>query len=244
LGSAIKAKYNKSPLSLSEQKDLMLKRGLHIPDETMAIRKLQEIGYYRLSAYFLPYQNNKDSFNSGTTFFTILQTYSFDRKLRMLAFDGIERIEVFMRSAITNHMSLKYNDSHWQDNRQLFKSPKSQHAKNNGTPFDNFQAIISKAKLQKHPEVFLKHYLDNYNQPTNPPSWMCLELLTMGELSHLYKGLLNADQQAIADHFGIHRTILLSWLHTISYIRNICAHHSRLWNRGICHSAQSSRIYI
>ncbi len=61
---------------------------------------------------------------------------------------------------------------------------------------------------------------------------MCLELLTIGELSRLYKGLArNEDKQMIARFFGLHHTVFTSWLHTITYVRNICAHHARLWNR-------------
>ena len=68
----------------------------------------------------------------------------------------------------------------------------------------------------------------------NPPSWMCLELLTMGELSHLYRGLKNnSDKKRIANFFDVHPTVFVSWLHTLTYVRNICAHHSRLWNRDL-----------
>ena len=76
--------------------------------------------------------------------------------------------------------------------------------------------------------------MDNYHTPANPPAWMCLELLTIGELSHLYRGLKdNADKKRIADYFGVHHTVFTSWLHSLTYVRNICAHHSRLWNRDL-----------
>ena len=63
---------------------------------------------------------------------------------------------------------------------------------------------------------------------------MCFELLTIGELSHIYRGLKNnADKKRIADFFEVHPTVFISWLHTLTYVRNICAHHSRLWNRDL-----------
>lgn len=76
--------------------------------------------------------------------------------------------------------------------------------------------------------------MDTYNRPSNPPSWMCLELLTIGELSHIYRGLANnSDKKRIADFFDVHHRVFTSWLHTLTYVRNICAHHSRLWNRDL-----------
>lgn len=226
--------YNKKPLSFQEQLELLKERKLIIDNEPKAINYLQEISYYRLSAYFLPYQKTKDSFNPDTTFKQIIDTYSFDRELRLLVFDCIERIEVAIRTQIVYCMSLQYNDSHWQDNRNLFITPYYNKIGNLVDPFSDFQSIISKAKTARTPEVFIKHYVDNYNSPSNPPSWMCLELMTMGELSHLYRGLKDkGDKKRIADFFDVHPTVFVSWLHALTYVRNICAHHSRLWNRDL-----------
>ena len=90
----IKRIYNKRPLSFEGQLDLLKSRGLTIDYGAKALSYLQEISYYRLSAYFLPYQQTKDNFNQGTTFEQIMQTYSFDRDLRLLIFDCIERVEI------------------------------------------------------------------------------------------------------------------------------------------------------
>lgn len=63
---------------------------------------------------------------------------------------------------------------------------------------------------------------------------MCLELLTIGELSHIYRGLKNNDDKGrIAQFFDLHPTVFTSWLHSITYVRNICAHHARLWNKDL-----------
>jgi hypothetical protein len=40
-----------------------------------------------------------------------------------------------------------------------------------------------------------------------------------------------ADKQDISDFFALHHSVFVFWLHTLSYVRNICAHHARLWNR-------------
>ena len=96
----LKRKYHKIPTTYDEQIALLRNRGLNIPDESKALRYLQQISYYRLSAYFLPYQQIKDKFNDGTNFNQILDIYRFDRELRILVFDCIERIEIAIRSQI------------------------------------------------------------------------------------------------------------------------------------------------
>jgi abortive infection bacteriophage resistance protein len=226
--------YNKIPLSFSDQLVLLKSRGLQVDDDAKVISYLQEISYYRLSAYFLPYQNSKDTFEKNSTFDQIIKTYSFDRELRLLVFNCIERIEVAIRTQFIYQMAVPHNDSHWQDNQSHFITPYYNKIGNLINPYADFQAIISKAKTARTPETFIKHYINNYNKPSNPPSWMCFELLTIGELSHIYRGLKNnTDKKRIADFFDVHHTVFTSWLHTLTYIRNICAHHSRLWNRDL-----------
>ena len=221
-------------MSFQGQVDLLKKRGLTIDDEPKALSYLKEISYYRLSAYFLPYQQIKDTFNTGITFDKVIKTYSFDRELRLLIFDCIERIEIAIRTQMIYSMASAYNDSHWQDNQNHFISPYYNKIGKKIDPYNDFQAIISRAKTVRRPEVFIKHYIDNYNKPSNPPAWMSFELLTMGDLSYLYKGLKrNSDKKRIANFFEVHPTVFTSWLHALTYVRNICAHHSRLWNRDL-----------
>lgn len=226
--------YSKIPLNFQEQITLLKSRGLVIDNEAKALSYLQEISYYRLSAYFLPYQTSKDKFENNCTFAQIINTYSFDRELRLLIFDCIERIEVAIRTQFIYQMSIHHSDSHWQDNQKHFVIPYYNKIGQLVNPYADFQAIISKAKTARTPETFIKHYINNYHKPANPPSWMCFELLTIGELSHIYRGLIsNADKKRIADFFEVHPTVFTSWLHTLTYVRNICAHHSRLWNRDL-----------
>jgi abortive infection bacteriophage resistance protein len=153
--------------------------------------------------------------------------------LRIIVLEAIERIEIAIRAQVIYTLAHKYKDSHWQDNASIFNPAKvdSRTGKIRDV-FADTQSAIAKHLGQKHPEVFISHYKSKYNDPYNPPSWMSLELLTIGELSRLYTALrLNPDRQAIADFFHLPHTVFTSWLHTFVYVRNICAHHSRLWNR-------------
>jgi abortive infection bacteriophage resistance protein len=230
--SMTRSVFNKKPSTYEQQVQLLIQRGLNIDDNQRIVRYLNQISYYRLSAYFLPFQKVKNCFNEGVSFEDILETYKFDRKLRLLVFDNIERVEIAIRAQITNILAFNYNDAHWQDNPAVFKKPYNKKAGVSVNPFDEFQTIITKNTKSKKPEVFLDHYLKKYQYPQNPPSWMCMELLTIGELSRLFNGLGSPkDKQQIADYFGLHYKVFISWLHTLTYVRNICAHHARLWNR-------------
>lgn len=225
--------YKKKPLLYSQQLETWKQRGLTLEDEHRAKTYLSQINYYRLSAYALPFQKVKDRFDAGTTFDHLLHLYLFDRELRLLVFDAVERIEIAIRTQMIYTLAHKYTDSHWQDNAAIFKPPYTNPRTGKTTDiYADTQDIIKKHMDAKHPEVFVRHYITEYNDPLNPPSWMSIELLTIGELSRLYTALKdNADRQTIAKYFHLHHTVFTSWLHTLVYVRNICAHHSRLWNR-------------
>ena len=226
--------YNKPPKTFQEQLQQLKDRNLTVEDDVKALSILSNISYYRLSAYFLPYQSKKDWFDNNTTFKQIIDTYSFDRELRLLVFDCIERIEVAIRTQFIYGMAIHYNDSHWQDKKQFFIAPYYNQIGNLVDPYSDFQNIISRAKTTRTPEVFIQHYLDEYHIPSNPPSWMCFELLTIGEMSHFYRGLrIKDDKKRIALPFDVHFNVFLSWLHSLTYVRNICAHHSRFWNKDL-----------
>ena len=230
----MKNAYNTTPLSFASQLALLQRNGLVVNDMEKAISFLKSISYNRLSAYFPPFQQSKDIFFPGITLEQIIDTYTFDKALRMLVFDCIESIEVAIRTQISYSMAFHYNDSHWQDKKYLFVAPYKNKIGKLTDPYSDLQAIITKATKARIPEVFITQYKEQYNFPINPPSWMCFELLTIGELSHIYRGIKsNADRKRVADYFDLHPTVFKSWMHTITYVRNICAHHSRLWNKDL-----------
>ena len=92
-----KKTYNKTPISFEEQLNVLEQRKLVVENKEEAIHFLQAISYYRLSAYFLPYQKVKDNFNEQVTFRQIIDTYLFDKELRLLVFDCVEQIEIAIR---------------------------------------------------------------------------------------------------------------------------------------------------
>ncbi len=199
---------------------------MNIPDENRAYHILSSISYYRLSAYwytFYQIPQSEHNFKEGTDFELVYNTYKFDRKLRVLLFDQIERIEIALRTQLIYHYCHEYGQN-WYEQRDLFR----QHSF-----YYKFNSLLQD-EMKKTSEVFIRHYRDKYTIPENPPAWMTLELASFGQLSILFKNLRNCRaRKAVANHFGVHPNVLVSWLETLSYVRNSCAHHARLWNRKL-----------
>nr|WP_262901954.1 Abi family protein [Pinibacter aurantiacus] len=189
---------------------------------------MQNISYYRLSGYWWSMQSNKVShvFKPNSTFENIIAIYDFDRQLRFLLFDVIERIEIGFRT------KLIYNLSHeaspwWFEDGSLFKN----HVEHADT------LILIDKELNHSKEVFIKqHRTTYYSDIRRPPAWKTLEIASFGNLSKLYGNLRPSirSKNTIAFELGtVNHTYLPSWLQTIAQIRNICAHHGRLWNKNL-----------
>lgn len=226
-----KRQYTKPPLSFEEQVNTWISRGLQVSDKLRAQSYLSHISYYRLSAYCIPFQSKKDKFNVNTTFDDVLNLYMFDRELRLLILDAIERIEIGIRTQIIYQLAHKYG-SHWHDESSIFKKPYYKKGGKLVEPFNSLQDYLDKEYKSSDPEVFIKHYFDNYHTPPFPPSWMAIELLTIGNLSRLYSNLKrDSDKKMISNVFGLYFPVFESWLHSVTHLRNLCAHHCRVWNR-------------
>jgi len=106
--------YSKPHLSYIEQIELLKSRRLIIEDTQYAITKLKHISYFRLSAYFLPFYCDENTFKQGTTFEQIIEVYHFDKELRIFTFSAIEKVEVFLRTSISyNFSNLSYIIKHY-----------------------------------------------------------------------------------------------------------------------------------
>ena len=220
-------RYNKPAVSFDDQIARLKQRGLTIPDDDIARVYLSNISFYRLRAYTYPYQDNTDpnhSFNSPVTFDEIIELYTFDRKLRLLVFDAIEKIEIALRTQIIYQWAMTYG-SHWQLDQSLYKDR---------TKFIKHLSSLQK-EINRSNETFILHYKGKYTHPAEPPSWMSLEVSSFGLLSLLFQNLKSCpEKKRVTKHFGLRdNNILENWMHNFSNIRNICAHHGRLWNRRI-----------
>ncbi len=232
--------YTKPYLAVLDQIALIKSRGMGISDDNLAKSHLEKIGYYRLSGYWFPYRKSSsingkmvvsDDFRSDTQFSEIDALYVFDKKLRMLLLDALERIEIALRVQITLQMGKYSPDAHrntthlhpnfWQRTNPItLRSKHVEWLRRHDDAFTNSK------------EEFVKHFKEKY-PGENPPLWIAAELWDFGAMSVLFSGLNKSDQIDIAAKFQIPTfRIMETWLRSLNVSRNICAHHSRLWNKA------------
>lgn len=231
--------YDKPPMQLEGLVDRLADRGMAITDRERALRYLRHIGYYRLSPYTIPFQRGgpEHLLRDGTSFDDVLDLYIFDRALRLLVMDALQRVEVAVRAALTDHMSTVYDDPHWYMDASHFHD-RGKHAgllkivrdtcdeRLRGAPDAGEDSLVHRSALE--------HYLTTYGSPELPPSWLMVETLTVGQLTSAYRNLRRrADRTAVAGSIGLTAPLLESWMPTYVRVRNICAHHGRLWNVGL-----------
>ena len=217
-----KVPYTKPATTCAQQVALLRQRGMLINDQAEAEFYLKHLNYYRLSAYWLQFEQDHatHTFRPGTDFKRVLDLYIFDRELRLLTMDALERVEVSVRTQWASQLahrhgahahlepSLAQRTDFWEKNIQLLQ-----------------------AEVDRSDEVFIHHFTTKYQEDL-PPVWAVCEVMSLGLLSRWYANLKPmATRTAIASTYGLDESVFTSWLHRLTLIRNVCAHHSRLWDR-------------
>lgn len=223
-------RFSKPPLAVEEQIKLLQTRGMQFSCIERATHSIKAIGYYRLSAYWHPYkeyprdQNDGSLFLSGTRFDDILDIYNFDAKLRNLLMEAIGRFEIHVRSSWTEQLVLHYGPHAHLDHQHFSSDLK--HAE---------QLLKLATSVDKSNETFVQHYKKTYNEPYSPPLWASAELMTMGEVSRWISATKDSSlRTSIARDVGLpSKETLKGVLQSLCYLRNLCAHHARVWNRRL-----------
>lgn len=217
-------RYTKTYTSPAQLTALLQSRGLHVENVVRTENYLRHIGYYRFSAYLYPLltmPKENHVFKSGSTFNQALAMYRFDRHLRLLMFNEIEKIEVAVRSAIVNITTRETGNPFWMTDPACFYDTKT---------FVKTKLLID-AELAKSREDFIDHFRNTYSDPY-PPAWMLAEILPLGVLTRIYDNIKsNQIRKKIAQEFSLGIPVFNSWMTIITVARNNCGHHARVWNR-------------
>ena len=221
-------RYSKPPLNIPDQLQQLRDRGLLVGSDDLALNALGLIGYYRLSAYWLffeeppaPGETRSHRFKPDSSFEQVIELYDKDRLIRLLAIDALERIEIAARSAWVQELSIKHGPHCYLD-PQLFKSD-----------FNHDEQIKQlRGQLQQSNETFVIHYQQTYSEPELPPIWPMTELISLGTLRTWIAATELDSKTKVARSMGMPSAqVLNSVLHSLNLLRNISAHHGRLWNR-------------
>jgi len=238
--------FPKRALTVAEQIQQLTDRGLVIPDLKRLSHYLTFIGYFRLKEYGRCYEHPdagkglpNHQLLPGTSFEDVLNIYNFDRGLRILAMDALEKIELALRSVVSNTMCESFG-AHWFMDAKHFATGYHQSllqlaAEGTGR--------YAQGEKRQGLARFLVHYFDGEWDEQLPPSWMLCEVLSFPTWSKIYQNLADhLVQKTIARRFLIHSVYFESWLHALAHLRNICAHHNCCWNRKFIIKPLTPRI--
>lgn len=211
----------KTPLELI---NLLESRGLIINDKQKAQAYLENIGYYRLSAYMYPllkFPKSQHQYKQDASFDKAMMLYRFDKKLRLFLFNEIEKIEIAVREAVMNMTAERTGNIYWLTDSSCFR---------NQAIFNNSKAMLTK-EYEHSTEDFIEHFKTTYIEPY-PPAWILGELLPMGSVNIYYRNLKDKTlKKHIAKRFELHAPVFESWLSVLTLTRNACCHHARVWNK-------------
>lgn len=208
--------------TIEEQLAILESRGLQIPDKAAAGNFLHRNNYYRVSGYSLTLRSH-DIFSHSASFQNIVDIYEFDHDLRHILLKYIELIEVTVKSVYSYEFTKVYGAVGHYDSANF--TDNTIHAD-----------IMQKAEIQKNSrlphEAYLKHFVNELQQDI--PLWTFVDLLTISNISFLYKISQPAIKLAVANALGLTKRgneVLERFMHHMTIIRNLCAHGSRLYNR-------------
>lgn len=213
-------KQHQPPMTIDEQVENLKSLGLIINDEEYAKKILNDISYFRLvKAYSLGYKPKNGNYNDDVTFEQIVELYLFNANFRQITFAEIEKIEVNVRCRIANYFAETYGVLGYKEAANFVDEEYHK----------TFVEDIEEEVGRNSKAPFVKNFRDNY-EGGELPIYALVEVFSFGTLSKFYKNMKNADKKVVAKSFGIGYTYLESWLESISYVRNICAHYGRLYN--------------
>lgn len=213
-------------------------QGLHIVDIAAAEDIIYSNNYFRVKAYFIPFMDSDKKFIAGTGFNDVYDLYAADQSIRNFLFPIVAQLEVRVRAVLDNVLTSETSDPFWHLDRRNF------------IKHQEVDAAIKRAgvRFQAGKQEFALHYKQRYFTKKSfefkkiPPFWIISEVFTLEQLLSVAKNVEREKFKvqggnrlnACAMKFGFSGyEALITNLQCLLELRNICAHHSRLWNRNL-----------
>lgn len=207
-------------MTIKEQINNLQEIGLIINDEEYAEKILNDISYFRLiKAYSLNLKVKNGNYSNPVTFEHLVELYLFNANFRQILFPEIEKIEINIRCRISNYFADTYGVLGYKDSNNF----------ENSTYHSYFIRDIQDEIRRNSKAPFVKNFRENY-AGGYLPMYALIEVFSFGTLSKFFKNMKNADKKAVAATFGVGYTYFESWIESIAYVRNMCAHYGRLYN--------------
>ncbi len=205
-------------MTISEQIENLKSLGLLINDENLAADFLNDVSYYRfIKAYSLGLKSKNGNYHKNVSFEQLTQLYLFNANFRHMLFPQIEKIEINLRCRIANQFSLAHGAMGYLNAENFNRYP------------EQFEKEIYDEIRRNWRSPFIQNFQKNY-EDSSIPLYAAVEIFSFGTLSKFYKNMLPADKKAVAKTFDVNYKYLESWIESIAYVRNVCAHYGRLYN--------------
>jgi len=196
--------------------------GLWVPNTASALQCLKLVNYYYLRGYYIHWMDrSQERFLPGVSFEDIWELYQSDRAMRALLYEPLSSIELKVRCAVAYILGQEYGQLGYLDASNFWHA--GHHAE--------FLCELDR-QLEASKEPFVAHHRERYYNQF--PVWVAIEVMTMGMVSKLLGNMLREDQTKVADLLGLAAGKTAErFVHAASHLRNVCAHHGRLYSRPL-----------
>ncbi len=240
--------YTKKWLSVEAQLSKLAHNGVLVGNREAGVQLLQGVGYYRLTGYLYPFRDSRlvceadgrehvqvlNTYRRGTSLEHAKKLIDFDRALRILVLDGIERIEISLRMQLGYVLGRKSPFAHLDATQFVSSFTASEVDTGGNIRPSKHEVLITRVRERQNSsdESFVAHFRQKYDDQM--PIWALTEIMEFGHLSRMYNGLQNSTGTEIAMKYGVpSKRIMASWIASLNYVRNVSAHHARLFNRKL-----------
>jgi abortive infection bacteriophage resistance protein len=216
-------------LRYADQIALLESRGLVVSDRVAAEQYLTHLNYYRLSGYCLAFESSRHVFIPGTTFEQVYRSYEFDLTLRDLLTEALEVIEVDFRANI----AYKFGQQHGAFCHVTAGNYHHKFYQPDRVGVIAHSELMEKLRkeAERSSELFVIHFRNKHKEFPDLPIWMATEIASFGCISRMFSGMRDTTRGNIANRYALQIATLEKLIHHFSYVRNLCAHHARLWDR-------------
>lgn len=216
----------------TDQVNRLISRGMEIENRDWVENKLVALSYYRLSGYWYPLRvidsetkTRTDAFLAGTSFDLVLSLYYFDQRLRQAIFADLAGIELAIRALLGHELGKIDPLIHLR--ADMLGAPARQ---SKGKPLSDYEVWLEKYRgvVSRSKQEFVAHHQQRYGGLL--PIWVAVEIMDWGMLSRLYRMAPTRARNEIARVCNLRAPQLESWLKSLNIVRNMTAHHARIFN--------------
>ena len=224
---------SKPALSLDQQVELLERRKLTIHDETACRRFLASENYYRFAGWARYFQNaphlGDNDFHPGTTFDAIQAIYDADRAIRNSLAAQLTHAELALRSHVAHVIARTYGPRGRYLEQDFYSDI--------GDAEPTVESCLRDIRRSKEPHILRFRATDEDQLFAELPVWSAVDAWSFGTLSKcIERGASGALSDQVAASLGVASAGFAYRVRALVYIRNRCAHHSRIWNHSVIDS--------